>query len=242
MRLRIVAFLLIASISVAQTPTIPQAANPAAPTGIITVPMGTLVALNLITSIKSKSTKPGDPVRAVVAFPLAIGTRVVIPAGTYVDGVIDKVNAHPRAGGSATAQLRFTRLLFANGYSVPLVATNVQAKLFVPDTRAQPTYQLADTRDGAPYLGEAFAAAGQNPPPLPPLPPLPSNGPSPGTLAGIGIGAGAAIAVLSLVIGHHQAGSSDFILFDAGWQFQMSLQEPLALDAAQTSAAPATAH
>src|SRR5580692_4923525 len=133
MRLKIVAFVLIASISAAQTPTVPLAVNPAATTDIITVPMGTLVALNLISSIKSKSTRPGDPVRAVVAFPLAIGTTVAIPAGTFVEGVVDKVNAHPRAGGSASAQLRLTRLLFANGYSVPLVATNVQAWLSAPD-------------------------------------------------------------------------------------------------------------
>jgi hypothetical protein len=238
MRLKIVAFVLIASISAAQTPTVPLAVNPAATTDIITVPMGTLVALNLISSIKSKSTRPGDPVRAVVAFPLAIGTRVAIPAGTFVEGVVDKVNAHPRAGGSASAQLRLTRLLFANGYSVPLVATNVQAWLSAPDPRPQPTYQLADARDGAPYLGEAFAAPGQS---TPQLPPLPSVGPSPGTLAGIGIGAGVGILVLSLVIGHHRAGSADFILFDAGWQFQMALQEPLKLDAAQVSAAAAIA-
>ncbi|MGA8087207.1 MAG: hypothetical protein WCA10_07870 [Terracidiphilus sp.] len=239
MLLRIVAFLLIASISAAQTPTIPQPVNPPATTDTITVPMGTLVALNLITSIKSKSTRPGDPVRAVVAFPLAIGSRVAIPAGTYVEGVVDKVNAHPRAGGSASVQLRFTRLLFANGYSVPLVATNVQANFLVPDAKTQATYQLADARDGAPYLGEGFAASGQNPPQLPPLP---SMGPSPGALAGIGIGAGAGILVLSLVIGHHRANSADFILFDAGWQFQMALQEPLALDPAQISAATTIAH
>lgn len=234
MRLKIVAVFLIASISAAQTPGIPQPVNPPATTDTITVPMGTLVALNLITSIKSKSTRPGDPVRAVVAFPLAIGSRVAIPAGTYVEGVVDKVNAHSKAGGSANAQLRFTRLLFANGYSVPLVATNVQAWLFVPDPTTQPAYQLADAREGAPYLGEAFAVPGQSPPQLPPLP---SNGPSPGTLAGIGIGATVGILVLTLVIGHHHASNADFILFDAGWQFQMALQEPLALDAAQISAA-----
>jgi hypothetical protein len=201
--------------------------------------MGALVALNLITSIMSKSTKPGDPVRAVVAFPLAIGTRVAIPAGTFVEGVVSKVNAHPRGGAPATAQLRFTRLLFANGYSVPLVATNVQARLIPSDPRLLPADQLADARDGAPYLGEAFTASGQS---LPPLPPLPSNGPSPGTLAGIGIGASVGIVVLALVIGHHRANSADLILFDAGWQFQMALQEPLTLDASQISVAAAIGH
>ena len=237
MRLRIVALFLIASISAAQTPVVQQApvvqqpADPPAAPDTITVPMGTLVALNLITSIKSKSTKPGDPVRASVAFPLAVGSRVAIPAGTYVEGVVDKVNAHPRRGGAANAQIRFTRLLFANGYSVPLVATNVQAMLLPRDPRVIAIDQLADARDGAPYFGEAFA--GQNPPTLPPLPRL---GPSPGELAGIGIGAGVGILVLTLVIGHH-GGSADFILFDAGWQFQMALQEPLSLDATQISAA-----
>jgi hypothetical protein len=238
MRLKIVAFLLVASISAAQTPTGPQPVNPAAPTDTMTVPMGTLVALNLISSIKSKSTKPGDPVRAVVAFPLAIGSRVAIPVGTYVEGVVDKVNGHPRRGGSASAQLRFNRLLFANGYSVPLVATNIEARLIPPDPRILSTDQLADARDGAPHLGQAFAASGQS---NPQLPPLPSIGPSPAALAGIGIGASVGIVVLSLVIGHHRAGNADFVLFDAGWQFQMSLQEPLTLDAAQISAAAAMA-
>ena len=238
MRLRIVAFLLIASICAAQTPTIPKAANPAVTSDSITVPQGTLVALNLISSIKSKSTRPGDPVRAVVAFPLAMGPRVAIPAGTFVEGIVDKVNAHPKRGGTANVQVRFTRLLFANGYSVPLVATNTEAMLFSPDPRTQPAFQLADARDGAPYLGEAFAAPGQT---IPQLPPLPSNGPSPGTLAGIGIGASVGILVLSLAIGHHRVGSADYILFDAGWQFQMALQMPLTLDAAQVSAAAAIA-
>jgi hypothetical protein len=238
MQLKIVAFFLIAAISAAQTPIIPPAANPASTSDAITVPQGTLVALDLISSIKSKSTKAGDPVRAAVAFPLAVGTRVAIPAGTFVEGIVDKLNVHPRRGGTASAQIRFNRLLFANGYSVPLVATNVQARWSAPDPRPQPTYQLADARDGALYLGEKFAAPGQT---TPHLPPLPSDGPSPGALAGIGIGAGVGILVLSLVIGHHRAGSADYILFDAGWQFQMALQEPLSLDPARVSAAAAIA-
>jgi hypothetical protein len=238
MRLRIVAFLLIASVCAAQTPTTPPAAIPPAETGTITVPPGTLVALSLISSIRSKSTRPGDPVRAVVAFPLAIGERVAIPPGTYVEGVVDKVNARARGSSTASVQIRFTRLLFPNGYSVPLVARNTHAMLLAPDPKMQPDWQLADARDGAPYLGEAFVTPGQTPPQLPPLP---SNGPSPGTLAGIGIGATVGILVLGLAIGHHHAGSVDYILFDSGWQFQMALQEPLKLDSSQISAAVAMA-
>src|ERR1700722_10701850 len=138
MRLRIDAFLLIASVCAAQTPTTPPAAIPPAETGTITVPPGTLVALSLISSIRSKSTRPGDPVRAVVAFPLAIGERVAIPPGTYVEGVVDKVNARARGSSTASVQIRFTRLLFPNGYSVPLVARNTHAMLLAPDPKMQP--------------------------------------------------------------------------------------------------------
>jgi type IV secretion system protein VirB10 len=229
MPFRIVALFLIASVCAAQTPTAP-------PSTTITVPPATLIALRLISSIKSKSTKRGDPVRAIVAFPLVVGTQVAIPAGTYVEGVVDKVNAHPSGSNPATVQLRFTSLLFANGYSAPLVATNTQANNVTPVVFSRSTDLLADARDGAPYLGEGFGASGQFPPPPPQLPPLPSNGPSPAALAGIGIGV-AGIVVLAAAIGHHRAANADYVLFDTGWQFQMALQEPLTLDAAQVSAA-----
>ena len=253
---RLVALVLITSQCAAQTPVPPaqpqSSSSPTAqtavtppasvpqdtnmPSGTITVPEGSLVALRLVSTIKSKSTHPGDPVRAIVAFPLALDARVAIPAGTYVEGVVDKVNAHPSGGAAATVQLRFTRLLFANGYSAPLVATNTEASVSMPNDTRIIDSELADARDGAPYLGDNFAMPGQNPTP-PPLPPLPSVGPSPGVVAGIGIGAGVGVLVLTLVIGHHRASSIDFVLFDSGWQFQMALQEPLTLDAAQVSAA-----
>jgi hypothetical protein len=238
MPFRIVALLLIASISAAQAPTGPPPAAPTA-SGTITVPPATVVALKLISSIKSRSTKPGDPVRAIVAFPLVVGTQVAIPAGTYVEGVVDKVNARPFGTTPATVELRFTRLLFANGYSAPLVAANTQANNVAPALFPRSTDLLADARDGAPYLGEGFGASGQNPPTLPPLP---SNGPSPAVLAGIGIGATAGIVVLCLAISHHRAATADYVLFDTGWQFQMALEEPLTLDARQVSAAAALPH
>lgn len=238
MLFRLVALVLISSLCAAQTPTAPPAQT--SPSQPIAVPQGSLIALKLISTIRSKSSHPGDPVRAVVAFPLAIDARVAIPAGTYVEGTIDKVNAHPSRGAAPSVQLRFNRLLFANGYSVPLLATNAQARTPALNDPRRTTDSLADTRYGAPYLGEAFA--GQNPTQPPPLPPLPSMGPSPAALAGIGIGAGVGILVLTLAIGHHRANSIDYVLFDSGWQFQMALQEPLTLDAAQVSTAAAMAH
>lgn len=238
MPFRLVALVLITSMCAAQTPTALTPQGPAPAQENITVPQGTLVALKLITQIKSKSTRPGDPVRAVVAFPLAVGAHVAIPAGTYVEGVVNKVNAHPTGGAPATIQLRFNRLLFANGYSVPLVAANTQAMAPVPQDPRRSTDVLADARDGAPYLGEGFSPAQSTPQP----PPLPSTGPSPGKIAGISIGIFAGVMVTMFAIAHHRATSTDYVLFDSGWQFQMAVQEPLTLDAAQVSAAAASAN
>jgi len=229
MPLRFVAAFLVASMSCAQIPATSPSSESKTDTGTITVPQGSLVALKLITTIKSKSTHPGDSVRAVVAFPLAIGAQVAIPAGTYVEGSVEKVDAH-----RGKVQLRFTHLLYANGSTVPLVAINTQAAITKPNLSFDSSNLIADARDGAPYLGEAFAAPGQT---YPQPPPLPSVGPSPGKIAAIGIGISAGITVLFLILAHHHAASADYVLLDSGWQFQMALQEPLVLNVAQISAA-----
>ncbi|HEY1808815.1 MAG TPA: hypothetical protein VGG42_09650, partial [Acidobacteriaceae bacterium] len=93
----------------------------------LVVPAGTGIALTLVTPIQSKTTKVGDTVRAVVAFPVTVGAQVAIPAGTYVEGMVNTVSAH---GPSVT--IHFTRMLFANGYSVPLDAMNTQAAVEWP--------------------------------------------------------------------------------------------------------------
>ena len=247
---RLIALFLIASVCAAQVPAalqqnqseVPQDTNASRNTAAATqpsivVPVGTMVALKLITAIKSKSTKRGDPVRAIVAFPIAVGSRVAIPAGTYVEGVVDKVKSRPTPGDNASVQLRFTQFLFTNGYSVPIAAKN-SAAMMLPLEYGRPVALLADARDGAPQLGQVLTAAQTNPQP----PPLPRIGPSPGVVIGVGLGAGAGILALIFAINHHRAGSLDYLVFDSGWQFQIALQEPLTLDAAQVAAAAALPH
>ena len=107
--------LMIASLTMAQTPlpAAPDSSAPAAqvapatsgqnalPTSqAITVPTGTAVQLTLMSAVKSKSTKAGDKVRAVVAFPVTIGTALAIPAGTFVDGDVLQVTARPEAASN----------------------------------------------------------------------------------------------------------------------------------------------
>jgi hypothetical protein len=224
---------LIASVCAAQTTAAP-APNPAKQIAdTVTVAQGTSIPLTLVNPVKSKSTKPGDAIRALVAFPITVGSRQAIPAGTYVEGTVASVTARAPHTHQPEMQIHFTRLVFANGYAAPLDGVNTAANL-IPVETASPANQLADANLGAPYLGERFAFAAQTTTPT--LPTLPSNGPSPAL--GIGISAGAAVGILAIaLISIHHGGHADYILFDNGYQFQMTLQAPLTLDSARVAAA-----
>jgi len=231
------AMFLIASMCAAQTATAPPpnpaVETPAAVAGTVTVAQGTSIPLTLVNPIKSKSTKPGDAVRALVAFPITVGSQQAIPAGTYVEGTVTSVTARAPQTHLPSVQIHFTRLVFSNGYAAPLDGVNTAANR-VPIETAPPANQLADANLGAPYLGERFAFASQTTTPT--LPPLPSNGPSPAVLAGIGMGSAVGFTALFLILGH-RGGHADYILFDNGYQFQMALQAPLTLDSARVAAA-----
>jgi hypothetical protein len=208
---------------------------PASSAQAIIVPTGTAVQLTLMSAVKSKSTKAGDTVRAVVAFPVTIGTELAIPAGTFVDGDVLQVTARPKAGQQPSFRVHFTRLVFSNGYSVALNGENTQA-LVLPLDSSLPANEVAEL---APLRlpGSRFAMGeGQQTQ----LPTLPRVGPNPAVVGGAIGGGFAALVVLMLVLAHHSVSNTDFLLYDAGWQFQMILDSPLTLDASQVSAAAAT--
>ncbi len=245
-----VAALMIAFLAMGQTPVPagqiapPPAQNvpagaaqnaPAPAAQTITVPTGTAIQLTLMSAVKSKSTQPGDTVRAVVAFPVTIGTQLAIPAGTFVEGQVIRVTAHPTGGPQPSFLVHFTQLLFSNGYSVALNGENTQA-LVLPAESSAATIEVAEL---APLRlpGTRFAMGeGQQTQ----LPPLPQVGPSPAVIGGVAGGISALIIIGMLVGAHHRANNIDFVLYDAGWQFQMVLDSPVTLDAAQVSAAAAT--
>jgi len=66
------------------------------------------------------SAKKGDQVYAQTSFPIAMGNRVVIPAGTYVQGTIEAVTRPTRRMSRAEIQVLFTKFIFADGYVVAL--------------------------------------------------------------------------------------------------------------------------
>jgi hypothetical protein len=227
--------ILILSICGAQAPQTQSVQNPAsvAPTpgasatDPLMVPAGTKIPLSLSTPIHSKSTKPGGVVRAVVAFPVMAGNQVAIPAGTYVEGTVSDVVLR-----TPSVQIQFTQMVFTNGYSVPLSAASTQSRLQMPGTQSEKVGEVAYAE--APFAGAGFAE-GQE---LPSPPPLPHVGPPMGPIIGGTLGAVGVLVVLAALT-HRRHGSADYVLFDSGWQFDMVLNAPLALDASRVAAAMA---
>jgi type IV secretion system protein VirB10 len=117
---------IVAQSSVAQAPgsapaievspsTPPETIAPDPEKKTYTVPAGTKVLLQLRSAVNTKSAKPGDGVYLASTFPVVVGNRVMIPAGVYVQGVVDRV-VHPgRVKGKAQLDMHFTSIIFPNG-------------------------------------------------------------------------------------------------------------------------------
>jgi hypothetical protein len=94
----------------------------------ITIPAGTHLALVLTSPVGTAVSQVGDPLRAVIDFPVSIDNALAIPAGTFVEGKIAAVVRSHRKG----LEMRFSKLIFANGYSVPLSDAVLSAAVTQP--------------------------------------------------------------------------------------------------------------
>jgi hypothetical protein len=86
----------------------------------ITLPAGTKVELLVTRPVRTLTAKTGDLIYAQTSFPVVTGTGIAIPAGTYVEGSIENVARPTRRSSRAEIEVLFTKIIFANGYVVPL--------------------------------------------------------------------------------------------------------------------------
>src|SRR5690242_5303773 len=120
----LLSLLLLASAAVAQDA--PRTSQPGlvpgahANTDEIVIPAGTKVPIKLENAISTKSNRQGDPVYAQTTFPVVLNDRIVIPAGTYVQGRIMQIKPAPRFKGRAEVMMHFTTLIYPSGYTVML--------------------------------------------------------------------------------------------------------------------------
>jgi hypothetical protein len=113
---------LLAGIAAAQSSLTPTPAAPSVESEkpMLTIPAGTRVPLSLKQAISTKTAKDGDPVYAQTAFPFVVNDRVVIPAGTYIQGKITRVQRGGHVKGRAEVLIHFTSMIYPNGYTVML--------------------------------------------------------------------------------------------------------------------------
>ncbi|HTM90228.1 MAG TPA: hypothetical protein VL155_18630 [Terriglobales bacterium] len=188
------------------------------------VPAGTKIPLSLVQAISTKNARQGDPVYASTSFPVTIGGRLVIPPGTYVQGVIDRVRRAGHVKGKAEILMHFTSLVFPNGYTVvmPAGVENVPGAEHEKVKGQEGTIQgegnkgeKAKTAAGTAATGAIIGAAG--------------TGTGKGALLGGAIGGAAGLAIAMLSRGPD-------VLLTPGTSIEMIIQRPLTLDATRARA------
>jgi hypothetical protein len=214
----------------AQESTVP-AQTPGTPEKVIyTVPAGTKVLLQLRSALNTKSAKAGDGVYLASTFPVVVGTRVMIPAGVYVQGVVDRVQRAGRVTGRAQLDMHFTSIIFPNGtvVEIPGLVNSLPgaSKQSVKDDGEGTIEQNGDKGRNA---GETAKVA------------IPVGG-TVGSIAGLGSGHPLAGGVVGIAAGAATAGLVSLftrgadVNIESGTQVEMVLQRPLLLEEANLSA------
>jgi hypothetical protein len=100
----------------------PSAASTAAAAdpNALSIPAGTKIPLLLKQAISTKNARDGDAVYAETAFPFVVNQRVIVPAGTYIQGKISHVERAGHGHGRAEILIHFTSMIYPSGYTLML--------------------------------------------------------------------------------------------------------------------------
>jgi len=186
----------------------------------LSIPAGTKVPVALKHAISTKQTREGDAVYAETTFPVVANGRVLIPAGTYVQGRISRIQRAGRIKGRAEVLMHFTTLIYPSGYTVLLPGAVENApgvdKTGVKDSEGtirsdSQTAEKVGTVATSGATGAVIGAATEG---------------GKGALIGAGIGGavGTAIALLS---------RGNDVKLDAGTTLEMVIQRDVPLDASR---------
>jgi hypothetical protein len=203
-------------------PATPPATAVAAQQKTYTVPTGTKILLQLRSSVNTKSAKPGDGVYLSSAFPVVVGNRVMIPAGVFVQGMVDRVVRAGHVKGRAQLDMHFTSIIFPNGtvVEIPGVVSGLPgaSKQDVKNGEGTIEQDKDKTRNAGKTAEIAIPTGGT----VGSIAGLGSGHPLAGGIGGIGAGL-AAVGLVSLF-----TRGAD-VNIEAGSQVEMILQRPLIL-------------
>ena len=210
--------------SAQQSPAAPtDAPTPPSAPKTYTVPDGTKVLLQLRSAINTKSAKPGDSIYLASTFPVVVGNRVMIPAGVYVQGTVDRVSRAGHVKGKAQLDMHFTSIIFPNGtvVEIPGIVNSLPGarKQSVKDDGEGTIEQAGDkTRNAGEVAKIAIPTGGT----VGSIGGLAGGHPLAGGIAGIGAGLAAAGLVSLFTRGAD-------VNIESGTQVEMLLQRPLIL-------------
>ncbi|HUC53607.1 MAG TPA: hypothetical protein VMR90_06155 [Candidatus Cybelea sp.] len=97
----------------AQSPSRAPAENAASDEANTTLPAGTRLALVLTHPVDTRTTHRGDDIYTETTAPVTLDKRVVMPAGTFVQGKVEKLTRH---GTRAEMVMRSVAIIFPDGY------------------------------------------------------------------------------------------------------------------------------
>jgi len=86
----------------------------------VVIPAGSKIPLLLKQAISTKNARDGDPVYAETAFPFVQNDRILIPAGTYIQGKVVHTEHAGRSKKRAELLIHFTSMIYPSGYTVML--------------------------------------------------------------------------------------------------------------------------
>lgn len=195
-----------------------------------TVPAGTRILLSLKHEISTRVAKPGDAVYFISDFPVVENGAVVIPAGMYVKGIIDRVQRPGKVKGRAQLQMHLTSMIFPNGVeiAIPGALDNLPGSTGAKVKNAEGSVEQSGsvghdvqtisstTAEGAGIGGLVGLGTG-----------------SAGMTAGIGAGAGAATGVLTTLFTR-----GNDIVFPQGTTLEMVLARPMVVRQEQLTGMP----
>jgi len=217
-----------------QSPVSPVDAPAAAPEKkTYTVPAGTKVLLQLRSAINTSSARPGDGVYLASTFPVVVGNRVMIPAGVYVQGVVDRVARAGRVKGKSQLDMHFTCIIFPNGTVVEIPGlVNSLPGASKQSVKDDGEGTIEQNPDKGRHAGEVAKIAIPTGGTVGSIGGLGAGHPLAGGLAGIGAGVAAAGLVSLFTRGAD-------VNIQSGTQLEMVLQRPLVLEEENlTGAAP----
>jgi hypothetical protein len=95
--------------------------------GKIVLAAGTKLPLVLHNAITTRNARPGDGIYLETLFPVLQDNKIIIPAGSYVQGEILEAKRPGKVKGRGEIRVRLNKMILPNGYAVDFTAVPTNA-------------------------------------------------------------------------------------------------------------------